>query len=263
MRENLGNHPKWESNSWILSKGIQEQSNVVKPCEHQCVYQDIYFPKASGNFFNANLNCQKIGGIIPLPVNKSQALLLVDLARKNIMNAQEWGMMWIPLLKDSTDSSKLYYYTGSWKYNLDRLEPDWLDWHLGQPNGENVESCVGMDVSKNAPSYYDIECSQSLHHICRVRKITLFKIRGLCKNLERTIDTNYFVNFEENINNVYKDLVWTGYSKSKIVLDKRMKRWKIMSVKNESTLFSAANQVKELCMFIFFNKYSPGGVPNW
>ena len=233
----------WEKSSWIFSKHIKEFNDAIGPCKNENLDVDVYFPKTSGTFYDAYLNCQTIGGAIPLPENKSRAAMQVELVRKNMENPFEWSMMWIPLKKDYNDISKLYYYTGAWKYYLDKLAPDWLEWQPGQPNGEIVESCVGITTSDDTPLYYDTECSYSFQHLCRVKKVTLFQILGLCENLEKTIDAKYFVNFEENINNVYKDMVWTGYSKSKIEFDKRIQRWKIFSVKNDSTVLSATNQV--------------------
>ena len=143
-------------------------------CEDENQDTDVYFPKSS--FEESMLNCQALGGILPFPESQSEAKMQVDLVKNNMENPSEWNVMWVPLKKDFNDISQVYHYTGAWKYYLDKIEPDLLEWAPGQPNGELLESCVGIFTSDDTPAFYDLECSYIGDSLCRFKTVTLFQI---------------------------------------------------------------------------------------
>ena len=204
---------------------------------------DLHFTKLV--LQEAILNCQTLGGTIPLPNNRHDAKLQIEIIKKSMRNPAESTMMLLPLKKDLTNLSSVYQYTGVWQHHLDKIEPVWLEWAPGQPNGDTFESCVGVGVGAgdDTPAVYDVECSQPWDSLCRVSKVTLFRVRGLCEALEDIVDHKYFVNFEKNKDGNEEEIVWEGYTQSRIEYDQRIKRWRIISDKNFSTVLTAVNKV--------------------
>ena len=171
----------------------------------------------------AFLKCQTFGGTIPLPETNFEVRLMIEAMKKHMKNTSENSMMMLlPLKKDLHNISTVYQYTGAWQYHLDKVEPPWLEWAPGQPNGGVVESCVGVDATGDTPAVYDIECDKLAHSLCKVEKITVFRVRGMCDMLEQIFDTKYFVNFENTgKGNNQQAMVWEGFTQSSIEYDQR------------------------------------------
>ena len=82
----------WKESTWIFSKNIKENNDDFGPCEAENDDTDIYFPKTS--FEECMLNCQALGGILPIPESQSKAKMQVGSVKNNMENPSEWNVMY-------------------------------------------------------------------------------------------------------------------------------------------------------------------------
>ena len=59
---------------------------------------------------------------------------------------------------------------------------------------------------------------------------------GACLHLQDMIDVEYIVDMEDLRDNVNSGIVFTGFKKSKIVLDKSIDRWKVVLLDNNTEI---------------------------
>ena len=58
----------------------------------------------------------------------------------------------------------------------------------------------------------------------------------MCQYLQDILDVEYVVDMEKTSSDINAGIVFTGFSKSKIVLDKTLKRWTITSLDNDTAI---------------------------
>ena len=99
---------------------------------------------------------------------------------------------------------------------------------------------------------FDFTCSDStLCSMCRFEDIMFFKFRGLCENLEEMIDKRYFIDTEILVKKLEKGIVFTGFKRSRIMLDKETKRWKVTSLFDETPIITLAFEVESQSVLNF------------
>ena len=72
--------------------------------------------------------------------------------------------------------------------------------------------------------------------------ITNFIFLGACLHLQDMIDVEYIVDMEDLRDNVNSGIVFTGFKKSKIVLDKSIDRWKVVLLDNNTEILVMADK---------------------
>ena len=83
----------------------------------------------------------------------------------------------------------------------------------------------------------------NLNFTHRFEKITYFSIRGRCDELYDVMDAGFVADMETIKRNIDNGIEFTGYTKTKIVLDKKSNRWTVLSVKDGSTVISLDTEV--------------------
>ena len=78
----------------------------------------------------------------------------------------------------------------------------------------------------------------------RFEKITYFFMRGVCDELYKILDNGYLADMDTIKRNIDKGIELIGYTKTKIVLDKKSNRWGVISLKDGSTLLSLDSEVR-------------------
>ena len=68
-------------------------------------------------------------------------------------------------------------------------------------------------------------------------------MRGTCDELHDIIDEGYITDMETIKRNIDKGVEFTGYTKTKMIIDKETKKWAVVSLKDGSTFISLDSQV--------------------
>ena len=90
----------------------------------------------------------------------------------------------------------------------------------------------------------DVTCSDAGYcYMCKFKDITFFKFRGLCENLQKIIDRRYLIDTEILSNDLEKGIVWTGFKKSRIMLNPATNRWIVTSLFNDDPIITLSNEV--------------------
>jgi hypothetical protein len=65
---------------------------------------------------------------------------------------------------------------------------------------------------------------------------------GACRHLQKIIDVEYIIDMEQASENIEKGIVFKGFVKSKIMLDKKLNRWKITSLDDDEAILVMSDQ---------------------
>ena len=87
---------------------------------------------------------------------------------------------------------------------------------------------------------------EELGCICRFDKITYFNLRGVCDGLYNFIDGGFCADMQTVKRNIDEGIEFTGQTKSKMVLDKEMNIWTIVSLLDGSEIMSLESEVDHL-----------------
>ena len=243
LAEPVGGNPdliNWETEEWILDEGITEQSAERYPCEKEDkdVF-DVLMPTPAENYQSAVETCVALGGTMPLPKSYDEVDTLQKIAATFIDKSTCFSYVWIPIVQSELDMN-LWYTEEEYE---EETQPPWLEWEPGQPNGQDRQTCTGISVTGNN-LLYDLTCSDStLCYMCRFEDITFFKFRGLCENLEEMMDQRYLIDTEILVTTLEKGIVFTGFKRSRIMLDTGMNRWKVTSMFDETPIITLAFEV--------------------
>ena len=74
----------------------------------------------------------------------------------------------------------------------------------------------------------------------RFEEVKHFILRGLCKRLEKLMDVEYVVDMGTA---GQKGIIFSGQTKTKIVLDINSNRWSVVSIKDESVIMELVLEV--------------------
>ena len=244
----------WETQEWDLDEGITEQSADMYPCDKvdKDVF-DVLMPTAAENYQSAVETCVALGGTMPLPKSSAEVDTLQQIAATFVDKSTCFSYVWIPIRQSELDMS-LWYTEDEYE---EETKPLWLEWEPGQPNGQDRQTCTGISVTGNN-LLYDLSCNEfSYCYMCRFEDITFFKFRGLCENLEEMMDQRYLIDTEILVNSLEKGIVFTGFKRSRIMLDTTLNRWKVTSLFDETPIITLAFEVNIadswLCNFILYS----------
>ena len=178
---------------------------------------------------------------MPLPKSEKEMEYLRKIAMSNLNKSSCLTYLWMPIRQSELDQTKWYIEE---EYQ-EETAPPWLVWEPGQPNGQDRQTCTSVSLEESSSNFiYDETCSQSMNcYMCKFEDITFFKFRGLCQNLQERIDRRYLIDTEILMTNLQKGIVWTGFKKSRIMLDPVLNRWKVVSLFNEDPIITLANEV--------------------
>ena len=65
----------------------------------------------------------------------------------------------------------------------------------------------------------------------------------MCDELYKLIDYGFVVDMQTVKRNIDKGIEFTGYTRSKMILDKELNRWTVVSLVNESKIMSLESEV--------------------
>ena len=242
----------WETQEWVLDEGVTQEDADKYPCEKvdKDVF-DVLMPTAAENYQYAVETCVALGGTMPLPKSSAEVDTLQNIAATFIDKSTCFSYLWIPIRQSELNMS-LWYTEDEYE---EETPPPWLEWEPGQPNGQDRQTCTGINVA-GTNLLYDLTCSDFTYcYMCRFEDITFFKFRGLCENLEEMMDQRYLIDTEILITTLEKGIVFTGFKRSRIMLDKELNRWKVTSLFDETPIITLAFEVdtnSNLCPMHFF-----------
>ena len=172
--------------------------------------------------------------------------------KNNVKNSDCSSYLWLPYKKNIDERWALFDGTEESLLPENYKEPPWLVWREVQPNGLHLERCTGVEIG-GSHFVYDLDCvEKNLCYMCEFEDITYFNIRGFCSNLQNILDLNYLVDMERVSQDLGKGVIWTGYEKSRIMFNKKLKRWTITSLENEIPILTLANEVFNFSPYIQF-----------
>ena len=79
----------------------------------------------------------------------------------------------------------------------------------------------------------------------RFEKIDYFWVRGVCKELSKILDDGYIADMETIKRHIDRGIEFTGYVKTKMVLDEETNRWTVVSLRDGSKLMSLDSEVSK------------------
>ena len=83
---------------------------------------------------------------------------------------------------------------------------------------------------------HDLKCSRKdACSMCQLADIVFFKMRGISSNLMEIMDVEYIIE-TKNLLEDENGLTWRGMSKSEIVFDSNLTRWKVASIQSCTTI---------------------------
>ena len=134
------------------------------------------------------------------------------------------SFLWMPYVQ-SPDDKSFWHKKG----DKDTIKPDWLQWEPGQPNGQGHQPCSGIALGTTTLS--DLDCAMDKNcFVCNFEDINMFELRGLCPDILNKVDNKYLVDTAFLRENMDKDIIWTGWQKSRIWLDINSNLWTISSI---------------------------------
>ena len=71
-----------------------------------------------------------------------------------------------------------------------------------------------------------------------------FSLLGACSHLQDIVDVQYIVDMEKNSEDIGKGIVFYGFRKTKMLLDKISNRWKIVAFDNNTTILELADKAR-------------------
>ena len=86
---------------------------------------------------------------------------------------------------------------------------------------------------------------------CRFDKITYFNMRGLCTSLYDLMDGGFVADMESIKRNNDKGIEFTGYTKSKIILNKETNRWNVVSLVDGSSIMYLDFKVSHTYFYLY------------
>ena len=232
----------WEVSEWDLTGKIEEREGDIYPCEKvDTDVFDLLMPKAAASYHSAYETCVALGGIMPLPKSEAEMSYLRSIARSNLEKSSCVSYLWVPI-RQSELRENVWYTEEEFQQET---PPPWLVWEPGQPNGQDRQTCTVVGLAESASNLiFDDTCSVDKYcFMCKFEDITFFKFRGLCENLQEKIDRRYLIDTEILMNNLQKGIVWTGFKKSRIMLDPDTNRWKVTSLFSEEPIITLATEV--------------------
>ena len=177
-----------------------------------------------------------------LPTSAEEADKLQKIAARYVDQSTCFSYLWMPIRQSELDETA--WYTED-EYD-EETPPPWLEWEPGQPNGQDRQTCAGISLT-GRNLLYDLTCSEASYcYMCKFEDITFFKFRGLCENLEEKMDQRYLIDTEVLVNSLDKGIVFTGFKRSRIMLDKKLNRWKVTSLFDETPIITLAFEVTKL-----------------
>ena len=97
--------------------------------------------------------------------------------------------------------------------------------------------------------------------LCRFNGITYFVLRGLCPELEDKVDNSFVVDMDTADNK--RGLVFTGFTKTMMLLDPESERWTVISLDDGSVIMELDSEVIENNSDINYNLlHTPEKVSN-
>ena len=71
-----------------------------------------------------------------------------------------------------------------------------------------------------------------------------FSLLGACSHLQDIVDVQYIVDMEKNSEDIGNGIVFYGFKKTKILLDKSSNRWKVLSLDNNTEILVLADKAR-------------------
>ena len=82
------------------------------------------------------------------------------------------------------------------------------------------------------------------HFVYRFEEVSYMSFRGSCDGLDAVMDNGFLLDADNARRNVDKGVEFTGWTKSKLVLDQDSDRWSVVSITDGSKIISLDTKVK-------------------
>ncbi len=229
----------WFSDNLNLTVGKQiakATANREELCNRnsETSFESLYVISTLKEYKEAHADCQGLGGSMPLPRNSTELERLHQAAWRENNHAVCKEGFWLPVVQSSKNFSK-------WIFDDKReVEPTYLPWLKGQPNGGRIQNCTKTTTDRNF-YFQDVECDYILCTICRLSTKSFLRLRGMCK-YQNLIDGDYTLRVDMLKNENYEFQGFTGLSK--MIFNATLSRWQILTISPSTKVI--ANSVRQV-----------------
>ena len=249
----------WDETEW---DSIKERNVQIIPCLHPNLPSvDLVMPIQTDGVADAHAVCARLGGFLKPPKDEEDMQTVLDLVRAQMEKSDCSSGIWVPFEINQEDEWAL---TNGSEESLtpDHFNPpEWLGWSLGQPNGEGtgerLEKCAAsgldrpelFDVSCNTVGYcfvctFEVAPNLSIRFHPFFQDRVKFSLLGACNHLQDIVDVQYIVDMEKNSKATGNGIVFNGFEKTKMLLDKNSNRWKIVAFDNDTEILEMAYEAR-------------------
>ena len=211
-------------NNYPCSKSIEKHYNVLMPFGSK-LEESIYF-------------CKFLGGKMTLLKSSEDTHTFLKYVNNVIEQSKCNSYLWLPYVQSKMNPKQWFE-----KENIDNKMPEWMSWEVGQPNGQGHQPCSGLNPV--TAEVLDLSCNMEKNcFACNFIDINMFSLRGLCENLRHLVDDRYLVDTAALWSKPENGIIWTGFQKSQITLEKTKKAWMITSSKDLNITLMLKYQVE-------------------
>ena len=257
----------WD-NVQVTKEGVIEERDVEEyPCTNaDNNVHDVLIPITTASMYDAVTNCKTLGGKFYFPLKEEEVSGFVDFVKSNMEDAKCGDYIWSNYVMNSYDGNNWTLYENSTAWSTPPYKyPGWLDFAVGQPNGGENEVCAGISLDPEEPSLlHDLRCKDEGYcYVCRSYSKTLYLLmfcklflprfdevsymwfRGSCDGLDAVMDNDFLLDADNAKRNVDKGVEFTGFTRSKLVLDQESERWSVVSIADGTKIISLDTKVKQ------------------
>ena len=143
---------------------VKEKEVEEVPClQSDTNLIEVVMPFESEGVEEAHSVCGRLGGALRPPTSEEDMQRLVKITMDDVDNSDCSSYLWVPFAINQED--KWAVHDGSEEsMEIDNyVEPRWLGWARGQPNGLGMEAglemCSAVALKDGPPQLFDVDCA--------------------------------------------------------------------------------------------------------
>ena len=151
----------WETSRW---NAIKEKEAEEYPCQQSDGSHliEVVMPYESEGVEEAHSVCGRLGGTLRPPTSEEDMQRLVKITLDDVDNSDCSSYLWLPFAVNQDDKWAVHDGSAESMEGDNYVEPKWLGWARGQPNGLGMETelemCAAVGLKEGPPQLYDVDC---------------------------------------------------------------------------------------------------------
>ena len=160
----------WDDVEFTIKGQILEKEVVEYPCTSSSSdINDVLMPFAAESKHDGYDTCKTLGGKLYFPSKEEELDSFVENAKSQVEKSPCDEYVWSNYYKNSYADNNWTVYDADTYWFPPFEYPGWLEFAVGQPNGEDLESCAGIALNEDEESLvHDLDCySEGYCYMCR------------------------------------------------------------------------------------------------